>query len=136
MSQKVVLAIITYNKRILIGKIRQQRLANYANLAYVFPGGKVEDGETTEEATIREVHEETGLNVRIVELIDSRIHPLSRKELYYFHCVVQDTDHTPRVTPDESIESLSWIDARQLSLYMPHVNPEVTQYLEAKQVLR
>jgi 8-oxo-dGTP diphosphatase len=34
-----------------------------------FPGGKIEDGETPEEACMREIEEETGLTVHIVRKI-------------------------------------------------------------------
>ncbi|MEI4828682.1 NUDIX domain-containing protein [Bacillus sp. FJAT-53711] len=35
---------------------------------YVFPGGGIEEGETTEEAIIREVYEELGLHVQLQKL--------------------------------------------------------------------
>lgn len=39
------------------------------NGRWCLPGGKMEPGESAAEACIREVHEETGLQVRIVRLI-------------------------------------------------------------------
>ncbi|MFJ8063548.1 NUDIX domain-containing protein [Psychrobacillus sp. NPDC096426] len=36
---------------------------------YVFPGGGIEEGETPEEAAIRETHEELGVHVRIHRLL-------------------------------------------------------------------
>ena len=40
------------------------------DIVWNFPGGSVEDDETPEEACIREMKEETGLDIRITELLD------------------------------------------------------------------
>ena len=49
-------------------------LVNHRKLGvWLYPGGHVEEGETPDEAVVREVREETGLDVRIVSDRDDSI---------------------------------------------------------------
>lgn len=57
---KVVAALIEKNDRVLIA----QRLKGHLAGKWEFPGGKVENGETEENAIIREMHEEFNISVR------------------------------------------------------------------------
>ena len=57
--------IILRNNEVLMVQQRVQRGA----IVWVFPGGGIEKGETPEEACIREVKEETGLEVKICSLL-------------------------------------------------------------------
>lgn len=57
--------LIEKDGKYLLGKRNKQ---NYLNF-WVIPGGKVEWGETLEQAGIREIKEETGLDVEIIKLI-------------------------------------------------------------------
>ncbi len=52
------------------------------NLLWTFPGGKIEPGEAPEEAAIREVKEETGLDVAIKHLLYQGVR-LTGDGLYY-----------------------------------------------------
>ncbi|WP_232362060.1 NUDIX domain-containing protein, partial [Bacillus thuringiensis] len=51
--------IVQEGKIALIKRIREEETY------YVFPGGGVEEGETPEEATKREVYEELGLHIKV-----------------------------------------------------------------------
>lgn len=51
---------------------------------YTFPGGGLEDGETPEEGTIREIKEEFGINVKIVrKLYETYSEKFNQKEIFF-----------------------------------------------------
>ena len=53
---------------------------------YTFPGGGLEEGETLEQCTIREVKEEFGINIKVIKKIyELENEELSMKE-YFFLC--------------------------------------------------
>ncbi|HTS48402.1 MAG TPA: (deoxy)nucleoside triphosphate pyrophosphohydrolase [Bryobacteraceae bacterium] len=58
----VVAAVIERGGRVLIG---QRRNIGHHPLKWEFPGGKVEPGETPEQATIRELAEELAIRARV-----------------------------------------------------------------------
>ena len=78
----VVVGIVNYEDHILMVKRAKQE----EKLVWVFPGGKVQEGETREEACVREIYEETGLNVSIIKLFGERIHPETGAKMAYFLC--------------------------------------------------
>lgn len=51
---------------------------------YTFPGGGLEEGETPEEGTIREIKEEFGINVKIVrKLYETYSEKFNQREIFY-----------------------------------------------------
>ncbi|AIE80308.1 Nudix hydrolase family protein [Bacillus cereus] len=58
-----VTGILIEDEKVLLVKQR------VANRNWSLPGGRVENGETLEEAVIREMREETGLEVNIQKLL-------------------------------------------------------------------
>jgi 8-oxo-dGTP pyrophosphatase MutT (NUDIX family) len=65
----VALAIVTSRLCVLVGRRRDGKPP------WTFPGGKIEPGESAEDAAVRETLEETGLRVRATGIIGSRVHP-------------------------------------------------------------
>ena len=59
-------AVVIHNRRVLLGKRGHAPLKGEWSL----PGGAVEVGETLEEAVVREILEETGLQITVGPVID------------------------------------------------------------------
>lgn len=58
---------------------------NHGKEYYVFPGGGVEDNETVEEATLREVKEESTLQVKIDRLLYHH-HYINDSDQFFYLC--------------------------------------------------
>lgn len=75
---KVVCALIPKDQRLLV----TQRAAHKANpFLWEFPGGKVEPGETEQEAIKREIREELGIGILPLERVASATHEASHKSI-------------------------------------------------------
>ena len=65
-----------------VGVLKRKDIQEY----YTFPGGGLEEGETLEEGTIREIKEEFGIEVKVVKkLYEMESEKFSQKE-YFFLC--------------------------------------------------
>ncbi len=72
------------------GRVLLTRRAEGQHLAgmWEFPGGKLEDGESPEEALIRECREECGIEVEVGKILDVTHHRYPEKDvlLLFFRC--------------------------------------------------
>lgn len=75
--QPVVAAIVTSVKGILVGR----RIDGTPPWGFI--AGEIEPGERPEDAAVREVKEETGLEVRIGDEIGRRVHPRTGRTMIY-----------------------------------------------------
>ena len=64
----VFVALIVKDGKVLLVK-RDEPAVKGAHMKWEIPGGKVDFGETPEQAIIREIKEETGVNVKIYRLL-------------------------------------------------------------------
>lgn len=84
------------------------------------PGGHLEFGETTEECAIREVKEETGLDITDLKLlkIDECIYPKEffEKRHFIFFTYMAKTNET-KVILNEEAQIYEWVDLKDALTY-------------------
>lgn len=68
------------------GKVLLMHRINKGKEYYVFPGGGVEERESVEQAVMREVQEETSLNVTIEKLLYHHIYEDIDNEQFFYLC--------------------------------------------------
>jgi len=123
---QVALALVEKDGRLLVSRRSAGRVfAGY----WEFPGGRIEQGETPEEAAIREVREETGLEVEITGNRGQVIteHQGKRIVLHMLQC--RFVRGTPMVG-DASITDVRWVTLKELTrLPMPPANAEIIRSL-------
>lgn len=108
MIKDVVAALIWDHDRFMIC----QRPAHKARgLLWEFVGGKVEDGESMEDALIRECREELGISVSVGDIFTQVVHeyPDIHIRLTLFHCTI--ANGTPSLLEHND---LKWITPAQI----------------------
>ncbi|MCF7553761.1 NUDIX hydrolase [Pseudonocardia sp. WMMC193] len=118
----VVVAVITGPEGVLLIRRRDDVPP------WVFPGGKVEAGESPAAAARREVLEETGVDVAIAEELGSRIHPTTGASITYVAGVALTSTTT---TADPAVVEIRWAPPSALSALIPlaTIFPPVRRHL-------
>lgn len=102
------------------------------------PTGHVEQGETIEEAVVREVKEETGYTVRPTSLIGVYLKqwPDKTSIRFSFHCELTDEEQAP--IKDGEIDEVLWLPIKEVKArrdeYRPGSSaPTFDDYFDGKQ---
>ena len=99
---------------------------------WALPGGHIEDNEDALAAAIREVKEETGLNI-LPENIQLKVvamhHHLDRQEMFMAFAFVVHLDQQFPLSQDSDEGQAAWIPIDQ-ALQMPEVFPPVKYYFD------
>lgn len=80
---KAARAIIIENNKFLA-----MHRNKYGSEYFTLVGGRVQEGETTEQALVREIKEETGLDIIEARLVFTEHHPEPYNEQYIYVCKV------------------------------------------------
>lgn len=105
---------VVRNKKILMEKISFQERS-----FYTIPGGGIEAGETPEQAALRELKEECGLEGRIVRKL-AEIYNNGRTEYAFEVSVSDDQEAVKGYDPEEPadkqcIKEVLWMELNQIS---------------------
>lgn len=133
--------IVIHNNKILLNKFGN---GEYYNI----PGGGVEPGETVKQAVVREIFEESGLNVTVGDLIYILEYEPNKCNFIYgevphislvFRCFLNGTDETtkpsvPDINPNnkEITSEPKWIEISNLKdiNYLPYIHEKLMEYIK------
>ena len=107
---EVVAAIIFREEKVLCVQ-RAEHEREYVSLKWEFPGGKVEVGESREEALVREIREELSVDIEVSEFLMTVEHtyPDFHLSMHVFKCVLDQGE----ITLNEHV-ALKWLSIDEL----------------------
>lgn len=107
----VAAAVVVDNGRVLLTKRAEgQHLAGL----WEFPGGKLESGESPEEALVRECREECGIEIAVAEILDATFHRYPEKDvlLLFYRCSLVSGEVRHLHVADHA-----WVEPKELGRY-------------------
>lgn len=123
---KVVAAVIEKDGRVLLAKRRQ---GDILAGKWEFPGGKIDPGETPEEALKRELQEELGIETEVGDFICSSLYDYEHLsvELLAYRVLHISGEITPHVH-----DEVKWVLPDDLCSYdFPAANEEIVRRLSS-----
>lgn len=111
----VVKGIIKYRNKYLI--IKRSGEEENGSGSWEFPGGKIEFGESAEEALIREIKEETAIKTTIVRILYTWSLIISENKQFIGLTYLCDTDEEAVMLSSEH-SSFAWVFKEELEVYL------------------
>jgi 8-oxo-dGTP diphosphatase len=105
----VAAAIVTSPLGVLVGRRRD------GNPPWTFPAGKIEAGESPEDAAVRETLEETGLRICATGVVGSRVHPQTGVPIVYVTAALAMEDQNTHICTsyetrnDRELTEVRWV---------------------------
>lgn len=122
---KVVYALI-------IDKDNRILMVNNHEGHWSLPGGRVEINETLIEATIREVYEETGLHIKVgnVLAVNEAKFLKSNQHAIFFTFEAERIGGTEEIKMPQEILQLEWVNLEQANQRMPYYPDGIHQLMQ------
>ncbi len=110
-----VVAAIIYNSQNQLLITKRPKGFHLAGL-WEFPGGKVEDGEHQKDALVREIKEETNLDINVADLFWEEVadYPTKRVNLFFYICSMEEENQEVQCL---EIDDFKWVEKSELELY-------------------
>jgi 8-oxo-dGTP pyrophosphatase MutT (NUDIX family) len=77
------------------------------------PKGKLDPGESFEQAALREVEEETGLRARLVRELPSVEYRDNKDRPKIVRYWLMEVEHDPGFVPNDEVDELRWVDPEE-----------------------
>jgi 8-oxo-dGTP diphosphatase len=106
---RVVAGLIREGGRVLL---TQRKPGRHLGLAWEFPGGKVEAGETDEEALRREMREELGVEVAVGSRCFETRHTYGAREMHLLVYRCKLVSGEPRAL---DVNAFEWVDEERIA---------------------
>lgn len=123
-TSAAALAVVTGPRGVLAGRRRD------GVPPWVFPGGKIEPGESPGQAAVREVWEECRLVIEAGTELGRRRHPTSGHEMIYVACRPADPADDPVVNAPCELVEVQWLRRADATDRMPDLYGPVRVHLE------
>ncbi|MFD1363417.1 NUDIX hydrolase [Lentibacillus salinarum] len=106
----------------LICKENEVLMVNNYDGTWSLPGGAVEQGETLEQAATREVAEETGLTVKVGEVVSVNEAFFKEKDHHalFITFLAEIIDGKPSIQDKTEISEIKWADFQTANKLMPY----------------
>ena len=119
--------IIVQGNRVLMVRRRVKE----GQLSWQFPAGGIEEGESPEQAAVRETEEETGLTVEAVKVLGDRVHPKTGRLMHYVAC--SPISGEAHVADAEELAEIAWVTLGEIPEYVPYgLFEPVQEYLDGE----
>jgi len=118
----IVCATIVRNKKILLVRHSCKQKIDYGY--WLLPAGRVESGESVEEALKREMREELGLRIKIIRKLVEHVDPYTGDKLINFLC----TPLTSKIEISSELAEAKWFNSNETQK-IEKIHPNLKQFL-------